>query len=124
MFTTDAPLAEAMTWVAGATGNAIFSRAILRIRDEITTGAQLQAAIRSSPFFPNMAIQMVAIGEKPGSVDGMLAKIADFYGQEVDNVVDALNSLLEPIIMAVLGILVGGLVIAMYLPIFKMGAVV
>jgi type IV pilus assembly protein PilC len=124
MFAAGVPLVEAMTSVAGATGNAIYSEAILRIRDEIATGTQLQAAMRNSPLFPNMVIQMVAIGEESGSVDEMLAKIADFYEQEVDNAVDALSSLLEPIIMAILGILVGGLVIAMYLPIFKMGAVV
>jgi type IV pilus assembly protein PilC len=124
MFAAGVPLVEAMTSVAGATGNAIYSETILRIRDEIATGTQLQAAMRNSPLFPNMVIQMVAIGEESGSVDEMLAKIADFYEQEVDNAVDALSSLLEPIIMAILGILVGGLVIAMYLPIFKMGAVV
>jgi type IV pilus assembly protein PilC len=124
MFAAGVPLVEAMASVAGAAGNAVYSEIILRIRDEVSTGTQLQAAMRISQLFPNMVVQMVAIGEESGSVDRMLAKIADFYEEEVDNAVDALSSLLEPIIMAILGILVGGLVIAMYLPIFKMGAVV
>jgi type IV pilus assembly protein PilC len=124
MFAAGVPLVEAMTSVAGATGNAVYSETILRIRDEVSIGTQLQAAMRNSRLFPNMVVQMVAIGEESGSVDGMLAKIADFYEEEVDNAVDALSSLLEPLIMAILGILVGGLVIAMYLPIFKMGSVV
>ncbi len=118
------PLVEAMDSVAGATGNIIYYNASLKIRDEVSQGTQLQTSMRNTGLFPNMAIQMVAIGEEAGSLDTMLAKVADFYENEVDNAVDALTSLLEPIIMAVLGVLVGGLIIAMYLPIFKLGAVV
>ncbi|ABA56839.1 type II secretion system F family protein [Nitrosococcus oceani] len=124
MFAAGVPLVEAMVSVAGAAGNSVYTQAILRIRDEVSTGTQLQAAMRSSQLFPNMVVQMVAIGEEAGSIDQMLSKVADFYEEEVDNAVDALSSLLEPLIMAILGVLVGGLVIAMYLPIFKMGSVV
>ncbi|ADJ27373.1 type II secretion system F family protein [Nitrosococcus watsonii] len=124
MFAAGVPLVEAMVSVAGAAGNSVYTQAILRIRDEVSTGTQLQAAMRSSQLFPNMVVQMVAIGEEAGSIDQMLGKVADFYEEEVDNAVDALSSLLEPLIMAILGVLVGGLVIAMYLPIFKMGSVV
>ncbi|QBQ53910.1 type II secretion system F family protein [Nitrosococcus wardiae] len=124
MFAAGVPLVEAMASVAGAAGNSVYAQAILRMRDEVSTGTQLQAAMRSSQLFPNMVVQMVAIGEEAGSIDQMLAKVADFYEEEVDNAVDALSSLLEPLIMAILGVLVGGLVIAMYLPIFKMGSVV
>ncbi len=118
------PLVEAMDSVAGATGNIIYYNASIKIRDEISQGTQLQTSMRSTGLFPNMAIQMVSIGEESGSLDNMLSKVADFYENEVDNAVDALTSLLEPIIMAVLGVLVGGLIIAMYLPIFKLGSVV
>jgi type IV pilus assembly protein PilC len=118
------PLVEAMDSVAGATGNIIYYKASLKIRDEVSQGTQLQTSMRNSGLFPNMAIQMVSIGEESGSLDDMLAKVADFYETEVDNAVDALTSLLEPIIMAVLGVLIGGLIVAMYLPIFKLGAVV
>ncbi len=118
------PLVEAMESVAGATGNIIYHNASLKIRDEVSQGTQLQTSMRNTGLFPNMAIQMVSIGEEAGSLDAMLAKVADFYEAEVDNAVDALTSLLEPIIMAVLGVLVGGLIVAMYLPIFKLGAVV
>jgi type IV pilus assembly protein PilC len=118
------PLVEAMESVAGATGNIIYHNASLKIRDEVSQGTQLQTSMRNTGLFPNMAIQMVSIGEEAGSLDAMLAKVADFYEAEVDNAVDALTSLLEPIIMAVLGVLIGGLIIAMYLPIFKLGAVV
>ncbi len=118
------PLVEAMESVAGATGNIVYYNASLKIRDEVSQGTQLQTSMRSTGLFPNMAIQMVSIGEESGSLDNMLAKVADFYENEVDNAVDALTSLLEPIIMAVLGVLVGGLIIAMYLPIFKLGSVV
>ena len=113
-----------MQSVAGATGNAIFQEATLRMKDEVATGTQLQQSMRSTGLFPNMVVQMVAIGEESGSLDEMLGKVADFYEQEVDNLVDGLSSLLEPLIMAILGVVVGGLVIAMYLPIFKLGAVV
>lgn len=124
MFAAGTPLVEAMVSVAGATGNILYYNATMKIRDEIATGTQLQAAMRGFNLFPNMVVQMVAIGEEAGSLDTMLGKVADFYEEEVDNAVDALTSLLEPLIMAVLGILIGGLVVAMYLPIFKLGAVV
>ncbi len=118
------PLVEAMDSVAGATGNIVYYKASLKIRDEVSQGTQLQTSMRNTGLFPNMAIQMVSIGEEAGSLDNMLAKVADFYETEVDNAVDALTSLLEPLIMAVLGVLIGGLIVAMYLPIFKLGAVV
>jgi len=118
------PLVEAMDSVAGACGNIVYYNASMKIKDEVSQGTQLQTSMRNTGLFPNMAIQMVSIGEEAGSLDAMLAKVADFYETEVDNAVDALTSLLEPIIMAVLGVLVGGLIIAMYLPIFKLGSVV
>jgi type IV pilus assembly protein PilC len=118
------PLVEALQSVAGACGNIVYARAVLQMREEVATGTQLQAAMRQTEIFPNMVIQMVSIGEESGSLDGMLAKVADFFEEEVDNAVDSLSSLLEPMIMALLGTIVGGLVIAMYLPIFKLGAVV
>ncbi|MFZ0256188.1 MAG: type II secretion system F family protein [Gammaproteobacteria bacterium] len=124
LFAAGVPLVEAMSSVAGATGNTVYEEASLRIRDEIATGTQLQVAMRQTGLFANMVVQMVAIGEESGSVDSMLAKVADFYEREVDDAVDAMSSLMEPLIMAVLGTLIGGLVIAMYLPIFKMGQVV
>ena len=124
MFAAGTPLVEAMNSVAGATGNIVFYNACIKIRDEIATGTQLQAAMRDTKLFPNMVIQMVAIGEESGAIDTMLGKVADWYEQEVDDAVEALTSLLEPMIMAFLGVVIGGLVIAMYLPIFKMGAVV
>jgi len=118
------PLVEAMESVAGACGNIIYFKASMRIRDQVSQGTQLQISMRDTGLFPNMAIQMVSIGEEAGSLDDMLAKVADFYETEVDNAVDALTSLLEPLIMSVLGVLVGGLIVAMYLPIFKIGSVV
>jgi len=113
-----------MESVAKAAGNIVFTEAILAMRDQVATGQQLQLTMVQSGLFPNMAVQMVAIGEESGSLDQMCAKVADFYEEEVDNLVDALSSLMEPMIMAILGVLVGGLVVAMYLPIFKMGEVV
>lgn len=124
MFAAGTPLVEAMTSVAGACGNIVYYEATIKMRDEIATGTQVQTAMRDSGVFPNMVIQMVAIGEESGALDQMLSKVADWYEQEVDDAVDSLTSLLEPIIMAVLGVLIGGLVVAMYLPIFKMGQVV
>jgi type IV pilus assembly protein PilC len=124
MFAAGVPLVEAMTTVAGAAGNVVYSNAILRMRDEIATGISLQQSMRQSQLFPNMVVQLVAIGEEAGSIDAMLSKVADFYEEEVDNAVDGLSSLMEPLIMAFLGVIIGGLVIAMYLPIFKMGEVV
>jgi type IV pilus assembly protein PilC len=118
------PLVEAMDSVAGACGNIVYYNASVKIKDEVSQGTQLQTSMRNTGLFPNMAIQMVSIGEEAGSLDAMLSKVADFYETEVDNAVDALTSLLEPLIMAVLGVLVGGLIIAMYLPIFKLGSVV
>jgi type IV pilus assembly protein PilC len=124
MFAAGVPLVEAMTTVSGAAGNSVYANAILQMRDEVSTGTTLNQSMRQCGLFPNMVVQMVAIGEEAGSVDSMLAKVASFYEEEVDNAVDALSSLLEPVIMAFLGIVIGGLVIAMYLPIFKMGEVV
>ena len=124
MFAAGVPLVEAMESVAGATGNALYAEATLKMRDDTASGTQLQASMRATNLFPNMVVQMVAIGEESGSLEGMLSKVADFYEQEVDDMVDGLSSLMEPMIMAILGVLVGGLVIAMYLPIFKLGAVV
>ncbi len=124
MFAAGVPLVESMVSVAGAAGNIVYADAILRMRDEVATGTQMNVAMRNTQLFPNMVVQMVAIGEEAGSLDAMLGKVADFYEEEVDNMVDSLTSLLEPMIMAIMGVLVGGLVIAMYLPIFKMGSVV
>lgn len=124
MFAAGTPLVEAMTSVAGACGNVIFYKACMDIRDEISTGTQLQASMRTTGLFPNMVIQMVAIGEESGAIDTMLGKVADWYEQEVDDAVEGLTSLLEPAIMGFLGVVIGGIVIGMYLPIFKMGAVV
>ena len=124
MFAAGVPLVEALESVAGATGNIVYSDAVLMIRDSVATGQQLQFAMSQTGLFPNMVEQMVAIGEESGALDTMLAKVADFYEQEVDDAVDALSSLLEPLIMSILGILIGGLVVAMYLPIFKLGAAI
>jgi type IV pilus assembly protein PilC len=123
-FAAGVPLVEALDSVAGATGNIVYEDAVLQMRDEVATGQRLQRAMENTELFPNMVNQMVAVGEESGSLDEMASKVADFYEEEVDNAVDSMSSLLEPLIMAVLGVLVGGLVIAMYLPIFKMGAVV
>jgi type IV pilus assembly protein PilC len=124
MFAAGVPLVEALTSVAGATGNIVYEEATLKIRDEVSTGQRLQRCMEQTGLFPNMVIQMIAVGEESGSLDQMAAKVADFYEADVDAAVDAMSSLLEPLIMAILGVLVGGLVIAMYLPIFKLGAVV
>ena len=124
MFAAGVPLVEALQSVAGATGNVVYSDAVLMIKDSVATGQQLTFAMNQTGLFPNMVEQMVAIGEESGALDSMLSKVADFYEQEVDDAVDALTSLLEPLIMSVLGILIGGLVVAMYLPIFKMGAAI
>ena len=124
MSSAGVPLVEALQSVSGATGNIVYGNAVLTMRDEVATGHQLQLVMRQLGIFPNMVVQMVAIGEESGSLDNMLGKVADFYEEEVDNAVDSLSSLLEPLIMSVLGIIVGGLIIAMYLPIFKLGSVV
>jgi type IV pilus assembly protein PilC len=124
MFAAGVPLVEAMQSVAGATGNIIYEEAVLRMKDEVAAGGRLQRAMENTGLFPNMVVQMIAVGEESGSLDSMSAKVAEFYEQEVDNAVDSMSSLLEPLIMAILGVLVGGMVIAMYLPIFKLGSVV
>jgi len=124
MFSAGVPLVEALQSVAGATGNIVYEQGVLAMRDEVATGQRLQQAMENTDLFPNMVIQMIAVGEESGSLDDMSAKVADFYEEDVDNAVDNLSSLLEPLIMSILGVLVGGLVVAMYLPIFKMGAVI
>jgi type IV pilus assembly protein PilC len=124
MFAAGVPLVEAMGSVAGATGNIVYEEAVYRMKDEVATGQRLQRAMENVGLFPNMVVQMIAVGEESGSLDTMSAKVAEFYESEVDNAVDSMSSLLEPLIMAVLGVLVGGMVIAMYLPIFKLGSVV
>ncbi len=124
MFAAGVPLVEALDSVAGASGNRVYYDATKRIQSEISTGTSLTVAMQNAEVFPNMVLQMTAIGEESGALDSMLSKVADFYEGEVDDAVDALASLMEPMIMVVLGVLIGGLVIAMYLPIFKMGSVV
>jgi type IV pilus assembly protein PilC len=124
MFAAGVPLVEAMQSVAGATGNIAYEEATLRMKDEIATGQRLQRAMENTGLFPNMVVQMIAVGEESGSLDTMSAKVAEFYESEVDNAVDSMSALLEPAIMAILGVLVGGMVIAMYLPIFKLGSAI
>ncbi|MCL6263616.1 type II secretion system F family protein [Craterilacuibacter sp. RT1T] len=124
LFTAGVPLVEALDSVGGASGNQVYADATSQIRTEVSTGSSLTYAMQKSDLFPNMVMQMTAIGEESGSLDSMLEKVADFYEEEVDNAVAALSSLMEPVIMVVLGVLIGGLVIAMYMPIFKMGQVV
>jgi len=124
MFAAGVPLVEALESVSGATGNIVYEVGVLQMRDEVSTGQRLQQAMENTDLFPNMVIQMIAVGEESGSLDDMSSKVADFYEEDVDNAVDNLSSLLEPMIMAILGVLVGGLVVAMYLPIFKMGSVI
>ena len=124
MFAAGVPLVEALTSVAGAAGNIVYYNATMKIRSEVSTGTSLTISMQNSGIFPNMVQQMVAIGEESGALDSMLGKVADFYEAEVDDAVAAISSLMEPIIMVVLGGLIGSMVIAMYLPIFKMGSVV
>ena len=124
MFAAGVPLVEALDSVAGASGNRVYFDATKKIQSEISTGTSLTVSMQNSGVFPNMVIQMVAIGEESGALDSMLSKVADFYEAEVDDAVEGLSSLMEPVIMVVLGVLIGGLVIAMYLPIFKMGQAV
>ena len=124
MFSAGVPLVEALDSVAGAAGNRVYYDATKKIQSEISTGTSLTVAMQNTDVFPNMVLQMTAIGEESGALDAMLSKVADFFEAEVDDAVDALASLMEPVIMVVLGVLIGGLVIAMYLPIFKMGSVV
>ncbi|MCK9779259.1 type II secretion system F family protein [Pseudomonas syringae] len=120
-FAAGVPLVEALDSVAGATGNVIFKNAVNKVKQDVSTGMQLNFSMRSTGVFPSLAIQMTAIGEESGALDSMLDKVATYYEDEVDNMVDSLTSLMEPMIMAILGVVVGGLVIAMYLPIFKLG---
>ena len=124
MFAAGVPLVEGLESVSGACGNIVYEEGVLAIRDEVATGSRLQQCMENTGLFPNMVVQMIAVGEESGSLDEMASKVADFYELEVDSAVDALSSLLEPLIMVILGVLVGGLVIAMYLPIFKLGAVI
>jgi type IV pilus assembly protein PilC len=124
MFAAGVPLVEALNSVAGAAGNAVYFDATKNIQREVSAGNSLTVAMQNTEVFPSMVIQMVSIGEEAGSLDAMLSKVADFYEAEVDDAVEALSSLMEPIIMVVLGTLIGGMVVAMYLPIFKMGQVV
>ncbi|MDH4611156.1 type II secretion system F family protein [Pseudomonas sp. BN102] len=123
-FAAGVPLVDALDSVAGASGNVVFKNAVMKIKQDVSTGIQLNFSMRSTGVFPAMAVQMTAIGEESGALDDMLDKVASFYEQEVDNAVDGLTSLMEPVIMSVLGVLVGGLIIAMYLPIFQLGNVV
>ena len=124
MFAAGVPLVESLDSVGGASGNYVYKVATQKIQSEVSTGTSLTVAMQNADVFPNMVTQMAAIGEESGSLDGMLSKVADFFEQEVDDAVDAMSSLMEPLIMVVLGTLIGGMVVAMYLPIFKLGAVV
>jgi type IV pilus assembly protein PilC len=124
MFAAGVPLVEALDSVGGASGNAVYLEATRKIQTEVSTGTSLTASMQNTDVFPNLVIQMVQIGEESGSLDAMLGKVADFFEEEVDEAVAALSSLMEPLIMVILGVLIGGLVIAMYLPIFKLGSVV
>jgi type IV pilus assembly protein PilC len=124
MFAAGVPLVEALDSVGGAAGNAVYLDATLKIQTEVTTGTSLTVAMQNANVFPNMVTQMVSIGEESGSLDAMLGKVADFYEEEVDDAVANLASLMEPMIMAILGVIIGGLVVALYLPIFKLGSVV
>ena len=123
-FAAGVPLVDALDSVAGAAGNVVFYNAVMKIKDDVSAGTQLNFAMRTTNVFPSLAVQMAGIGEESGSLDEMLEKVADYYEAEVDNKVDNLTTLLEPLIMSVLGVLVGGLIIAMYLPIFQLGSVV
>jgi type IV pilus assembly protein PilC len=124
MFAAGVPLVEALDSVGGAAGNYVYKIATKQIQQEVSTGTSLTAAMQNANVFPNMVVQMASIGEESGSLDSMLSKVADFFEEEVDDAVKGLSSLMEPMIMVVLGVLIGGMVIAMYLPIFKLGQVV
>ena len=123
-FAAGVPLVEALGTVAGATGNSVYEQAVLRIRDDVSVGYQVNMAMKQVNLFPHMVVQMTAIGEEAGALDAMLMKVAEFFEQEVNNAVDALSSLIEPFVMVIIGVLVGSMVIAMYLPIFKLASVV
>lgn len=120
-FAAGVPLVDALESVSGAAGNVVYREAIMEIKEAVESGGQLNVSMKETNAFPNMVIQMVAIGEESGSLDGMLDKAATYYEEMVDNMVDGLTSLMEPIIMSFLGVVIGGLIIAMYLPIFSMG---
>ena len=124
MFAAGVPLVEALDSVGGASGNSVFERATVKIQHEVSTGTALTVAMTNVNLFPSMVLQMCAIGEESGSIDHMLGKAADFYEAEVDDMVAGISSLMEPIIIVILGTVIGGIVVAMYLPIFKLGAVV
>jgi type IV pilus assembly protein PilC len=124
MFATGVPLVEALESVGGASGNHVYLQATREIQRKVSTGTSLTTSMQESNVFPNMVVQMVSIGEESGALDAMLSKVADFFEAEVDDAVEALSSLMEPMIMVVLGVLIGGMVIAMYLPIFKIGQAV
>ena len=124
MFAAGVPLVESLDSVGGASGNAVYLDATIKIQTEVSTGTSLTVAMQNTNLFPAMVTQMVAIGEESGALDSMLGKVADFYEDEVDEAVAALSSLMEPMIMVILGVLIGGLVVALYLPIFKLGSVV
>jgi len=124
MFSAGVPMVEALDSVAGAAGNHVFMEATMKIKTQVATGSSLAVCLQGAGVFPNMLIQMVSIGEESGSLDSMLSKVADYYEREVDEAVAGISSLMEPFIMVILGVLIGGIVIAMYLPIFKMGSVV
>ncbi|HEY5970398.1 MAG TPA: type II secretion system F family protein, partial [Pseudoxanthomonas sp.] len=123
-FKAGVPLVEALETIAGATGNTVYEKAVLRVRDDVAVGYPVNMAMKQTNLFPHMVIQMTAIGEEAGALDTMLFKVAEYYEQEVNNAVDALASLIEPAIMVILGVLVGGMVIGMYLPIFKLAMTV
>ena len=124
MFAAGVPLVEALDSVGGASGNSVFADATIKIQQEVSTGTALTAAMTNANLFPSMVLQMCAIGEESGSIDHMLGKAADFFEAEVDDMVAGISSLMEPIIIVILGTVIGGIVVAMYLPIFKLGQVV
>jgi type IV pilus assembly protein PilC len=123
-FKAGVPLVEALGIVAGATGNKVYEEAVLRMRDDVSVGYPVNMAMKQTNLFPHMVIQMTGIGEEAGALDTMLFKVAEYYEQEVNNAVDALSSLLEPMIMVFIGVVVGGMVVGMYLPIFKLAAAI
>ncbi|MGY0505007.1 type II secretion system F family protein [Luteimonas sp. e5] len=123
-FAAGVPLVDALGTVAGATGNSVYEKAVMRMRDDVAVGYQVNMAMKQVNLFPHMVVQMTAIGEEAGALDAMLLKVAEFFEEEVNNAVDALSSLIEPFVMVVIGVLVGGMVIGMYLPIFKLASVV
>ena len=120
-FAAGVPLVEALESVAGAVGNSVYRKAVLSVRDEVSQGQQMHFAMKATGVFPNMVVQMTSIGEESGALDGMLSKAADYFEAEVDNAVDNLTALMEPMVMSFLGVVIGGMIIAMYLPIFEMG---